>query len=429
MVVSSRDDVRLQLITMNNRAAIAAVKKVGGIRFQNMRISADAGVIELWNLVLLGDGTETKDNYPRGFHFDKVLLEANDTQGICRGIGAFCGDFAYINGAIAGMKRRGFDSQAICGGNGPGPFLIRDSVLEAASENIMFGGTGVHGPEMVPQDITIERVTLVKRLAWKGQGWNIKNHLEFKSARRVKVRGLRCINCWTDGQVGRSLVLTPRDVAQFPYIVTQDIDIEHVQCLDVNSAFAWLGADDGMNNAPEPMHTARVRIANLFARINAGGKNFEISADSYDMELDRATFVPVPGTSMHAISVVDGKVNRFKNTRNLFFRGGMGFLGARGQGENVADLFPDPSDWSGCVIVNGPSIMGPPKLPLSMEGQDPNSIYVNYARGDYRTKPRYAGRGFDFAAYDAAMTKPTAAKRPEAFDTPEITRQTLFASS
>src|SRR5262245_52317543 len=177
----------------------------------------------------------------------------------------------------------------------------------------------------------------------------------------------------------------------------------------------WLGATDGMNNAPEPVHTARVRVANLLARINPGRKNFEISSDSHDMELDRATFVPAPGASVQVISVVDDRVSRFKNTRNLFFRGGLGFAGARGEGENVAHLFPDPSDWSGCVIVNGQSIQGPPKLPVAMEGQQPNAVYVNFAGGDYRTKPQYAGRGFDFAAYDAAMTQPTAAKTRGSF--------------
>ena len=59
------------------------------------------------------------------------------------------------------------DSQAIGGWNGPGPFKIVNNFLEAASENIMFGGADPAIELLVPADIEIRRNLSTKRLSWK----------------------------------------------------------------------------------------------------------------------------------------------------------------------------------------------------------------------------------------------------------------------
>lgn len=47
----------------------------------------------------------------------------------------------------------GFDAQAICGVNGPGPFKIVNNYLEGSGENIMFGGADPAIRDLVPSDI------------------------------------------------------------------------------------------------------------------------------------------------------------------------------------------------------------------------------------------------------------------------------------
>ena len=98
------------------------------------------------------------------------------------------------------------DTQAICGWNGPGPVPIENNYLEAAGENIMFGGTRPGIPNLVPSDITIRRNQLSKPLAWMAQAWTVKNLLEFKNAQNVLVEGNTIENNWAAGQQGYAIV-------------------------------------------------------------------------------------------------------------------------------------------------------------------------------------------------------------------------------
>src|SRR5678816_3181005 len=80
--------------------------------------------------------------------------------------------------------------------NGPGPYHIINNYIEAAAENIMFGGADAKIPNLVPSDIEIRRNHVFKPLSWKvgdpsylGRHWAIKNLLELKNARRVTIDG------------------------------------------------------------------------------------------------------------------------------------------------------------------------------------------------------------------------------------------------
>ena len=55
------------------------------------------------------------------------------------------------------------------GWNGPGPYLIENNYLEAAGENVMFGGTDPSIPNLVPSNITIRRNLISRPLAWMSQ--------------------------------------------------------------------------------------------------------------------------------------------------------------------------------------------------------------------------------------------------------------------
>ena len=53
---------------------------------------------------------------------------------------------AVVDSHLADFKEEGADSQAIAGWSGPGPFKIANNYLEAAGENVMFGGADPDHP-------------------------------------------------------------------------------------------------------------------------------------------------------------------------------------------------------------------------------------------------------------------------------------------
>ncbi len=115
------------------------------------------------------------------------------------------------------------DSQAIGGGigNNPmGPYKIVDNFLEAAGENIIFGGAGA---TVTPADIEIRNNHMFKPLTWmKGQQgyvggaggypFIVKNLFELKNAQRVLLEGNVMENTWGGfTQTGFGVVLTPKN--------------------------------------------------------------------------------------------------------------------------------------------------------------------------------------------------------------------------
>jgi hypothetical protein len=99
-----------------------------------------------------------------------------------------------------------FDSQAIWGGNGPGPFKIVNNTLMGAGENIMFGGSDPKIPGLVPSDIEIRGNYIHTPIAWKGI-WQRKNLLELKNASRVLIEGNVFDGSWSDAQTGWAIIL------------------------------------------------------------------------------------------------------------------------------------------------------------------------------------------------------------------------------
>ena len=115
------------------------------------------------------------------------------------------------------------DTQAIAGGLGDnpmGPYKIVNNFLEAAGENILFGGGRA---TMTPKDIEIRHNHMFKPLTWmKGQAgyvggtdgnpFIVKNLFELKNAQRVLLEGNIMENTWGGfSQVGFAILLTPKN--------------------------------------------------------------------------------------------------------------------------------------------------------------------------------------------------------------------------
>lgn len=115
------------------------------------------------------------------------------------------------------------DSHAIGGGGGSlpgGPYAIVNNFLEAAGENILFGGGAA---TTTPADIQISQNHFFKPLIWMkgsagfvggagGHPFVVKNHLEFKNAQRVLAEDNIFENNWGGfTQHGHSILLTPKN--------------------------------------------------------------------------------------------------------------------------------------------------------------------------------------------------------------------------
>ena len=77
-------------------------------------------------------------------------------RAVKRGIALNSAATTITGSYISDIKAVGQDSQAIAGWNGPGPYTITNNYLEAAGENLMFGGADPAVPGLVPADITIK---------------------------------------------------------------------------------------------------------------------------------------------------------------------------------------------------------------------------------------------------------------------------------
>jgi hypothetical protein len=115
------------------------------------------------------------------------------------------------------------DSSATGGGTGnnaSGPWKIENNFLEAAGENILFGGAPA---TIVPADITIRRNHLYKVPQWQpgvpgfvggytGDAFVVKNLFEIKNGTRILFEGNILEYSWGGfSQFGQSILITPRN--------------------------------------------------------------------------------------------------------------------------------------------------------------------------------------------------------------------------
>jgi hypothetical protein len=151
-------------------------------------------------------------------------------------IDSYLNDFHCI--AVTGTCT---DAQTINGGNSflpTGPYKIVNNFLEAAGENILWGGaTG----STVPADIEIRRNHIFKPLNWMpgsanfiGRKFIAKNLFEIKNAERLLLEGNVLENSWGGfSQVGWGIVITPRG----RWAASRDITIRYNTISHVGSGF------------------------------------------------------------------------------------------------------------------------------------------------------------------------------------------------
>jgi hypothetical protein len=292
------DDARaMAVLEASGGAVLSTAPGAHHVRFVGLEIRPAEGAF-LYNLVQLG-GQETRaEDTPHHLIFDRCYIHGDPSLGARRGIALNARHTAVLDSWLSDFREAGADSQALCGWNGPGPFLIAGNTLEAAGENVMFGGQAPTIPNLVPSDITIERNLLRKPLAWKqdasAKAWTIKNLLELKNARRVLVSGNVLENAWAATQNGFAVVLTPRDEeGKAAWAAVEDVTFTGNVVRGAGGGVNILGRDD--THAGSHAATRRVLFRNnLFEDIGGprwGGRGilFQVLKGASDIAIEHNT--------------------------------------------------------------------------------------------------------------------------------------------
>ena len=216
-------------------------------------------------LVELGEriSERTLADLPSNIHFAHLDLHGWPLQNLRRGWVLNAAGTTVRDSRCTEIHERNSDSQCTLAYNGPGPFLIENNLLEAASENIMWGGGDPAIAGLVPCDITVRGNTIRKQVAWKSVGtptqagsYLIKLLYESKNSCRALVEQNRFDGVWMDGQTGYAIGLKS---------VNQNGGCTWCRVTDQtfrNNTIVNVGAAFGIAGAPEkyPVDTVASRI-------------------------------------------------------------------------------------------------------------------------------------------------------------------------
>lgn len=187
-------------------------------------------------------------NLPDDIVIDRCYIHAADSGGQRRGIALNGGAATVTNSHISGFRDHNGDSQAIQMASGPGPYIVTNNYLEAASENILIGGSDPQIPNLVPGQsggIVIRGNYFAKPLAWKGQGWTVKNLLEVKNGTNILIDGNLLEHSWQEAQSGWGLLLTVRNQdGHCPWCSIQHLEARYNVIRDTEGAGIGLDAWD-----------------------------------------------------------------------------------------------------------------------------------------------------------------------------------------
>lgn len=342
----------------------------------------------LYNIIQIGSTEEkTIEELPHHIEFDRVYIYGDPKYGQRRGIAAN-GRFLKIkNSHLAGFVREGEESQAIAAWATDGHIEIINNYLEAGAENILFGGAENY-MKLVAANCLIKDNWIHKPLEWRNSKWVIKNFLEIKSGKRIKIENNLFTNNWGMAQEGTGILFRSA-VDSGEQAVVEDIEF-------VNNIVRGSGS-----------------AINIFGGEGKGGRNLtirnnvfeDISGEKYDGRgffIKSTTFDNVTienNTVMHdgSITIAYGEpITKFVFRNNIVFQNEYGFFGDGGTigKATFAKYFPQATVTHNIIIGGDETIYERSNvvLPsLSAIG------FMNRTKGDYRLQAdsRFLNKGYD----------------------------------
>jgi hypothetical protein len=333
-------------------------------RLIGLEISPAPGVF-LFNVIDLGSENDRLETVPRDIRIEQCYIHGDPRKGSRRGIALNGANIAVVDSHLSDFKELGNDAQAIAGWNGPGPFQIVNNYLEAAGENVLFGGADPLIPNLVPADIEIRRNHFTKPLTWRvedrsfgGDEWVVKNLFELKNARRVVVEHNLFEHNWRHGQDGLAILFTVRNQdGDSPWSVVEDVTFQSNIIRRVAAGIYVLGFDDIHNSQQSNRITIR---NNLFTEVGGtwgDGRLFLVQNGARDIRIEH-------NTALHTDSFLlagDARPHPgFAFENNIVVHNEYGAIGGDvGPGRPSLERYFPGGSFTGNVIIGGPADIYP----------------------------------------------------------------------
>jgi hypothetical protein len=339
----------------DNQPALRTAHFASYWRLQGMTYTAAS---PLGEAVRFGDVPQTLEQVPHHLELTDCFIKGNPVTGLKRGVTLNSGATLITRCQITEVKLVGQDTQAIAGWNGPGPYTITNNLLEAAGENIMFGGADPSIPGLIPSDILVEGNTIRKPLAWRGQPWAMKNLVELKVGKRVVFRRNLIENNW-ETPAGEGLAIWLKSVNQDggqPWAEVSDVLFDSNRVCGVASGVSMHFGPQGI---AVPM--SRIKFVNnefAISRATMGGRGwFAIITGVDDLTLDRNTIIQDGSVGIFFDGPPVSK--RFVMTGNILTGGEYGAIRATASGHGVVALNLMAPGW---VVTNNLLVTPSPSL-------------------------------------------------------------------
>lgn len=280
-------------------AAGAAIQTDSGAhnyRLSCFEVTAQASFVNGYSMMLLGatDQAQTKvAQMPYALVLDRMYIHGTPSYNFQRCVSLQSASTAIVDSWISECHGKGFDSQAIAGWNGSGPYLIENNYLEGAGENVMFGGAGPSIANQLPSDIVVRRNYIFKPLAWKtSKQWTIKNLFELKLGVRVLVEANILENMWTDAQNGVAVIFnSTNDQQNAPWSETRDV------------TFRWnliRNTESGLSAAAAPNPGTVVPMSHLYVGNNWFDKLIGQVSSDRGLAIDHVSYTTIEfNTAFH----------------------------------------------------------------------------------------------------------------------------------
>jgi hypothetical protein len=295
-------------------------------RFVGVDISTAKSDVKAYDLVQLGDSKQTSAQVPHDFVIDRSYIHGFPDQDVQRGISLNAAEITVSNSYISEIHGRGYDTQALCGWNGPGPFHIINNYLEASGENVMFGGALPSITNLIPSNIEIRRNYFFKPLSWKvgdpsyaGTHWSVKNLLEFKNARNVVVDDNVLENSWTDAQIGYAVLFTVRsEDGKAPWATVENVTFTNNTVKNCDQGIQMLGSDSpkpsGRGNKVVISNNLITDIKNRFLTIS-GFYNVTIDHNTH---FQNGNIMALYGEPSNGFVYINNITNRAPSSYGIF---------------------------------------------------------------------------------------------------------------
>ena len=385
----------------SNSPAQPIIKTDPGAHHYNLiglELSTFAASDFIYDLVRLGAGDPSQTDLsiiPHHLILDRLWVHGFATQEVQRGISLNSAETSIINSYISEIHALATDTQAICGWNGPGPYHIINNYLEAAGENVMFGGADPAIVDLVPSNIEIRRNHFFKPLRWKigdpsyaGIPWTIKNLFETKNARNLIIDGNIFENNWTQAQVGFAILLkTANQDGSCYWCVSENITFSN-NTIKAEKGINILGRDGYPTRSGVDQN--RLRIINNLWQVDAIW--FQGGDGTRDVIIDHNTFFSKLGNTM---TLYGRLMTPFVMTNTVGVRAGYGIKGdGTGEGTAALDAFAPGWVFQRNVIAGASASSYPANnfYPATLDG-----VFVDAASGNYRinSSSSYKNAGTD----------------------------------